>query len=69
MLEELARDYTEYSDKVRITQEFGNRCEDVTPKGQKGMTTRKYNKFADACEAAGLTLKEQTAILRKAINA
>ena len=68
MLERLARDYTEYSDKVVKSQDFGNKCEDITPKGQKGMATRKYNKFADACEAAGLTLKEQTAILRKVRN-
>ena len=64
-IESLAKEYAEYSNKNTKYGHFGQRCADLTPKGKKAAATRKYNKFADACENAGLSLKEQSAILKK----
>lgn len=67
MLKSLAKDYAEYSARVSISSDCDisrSRSEDLTPRGQKAARTKKYNKFADACETAGLSLREQTAILK-----
>jgi len=64
-LEGLAKDYADYENKVQVYAPFGQRMCDLTPKGMKAASTRKYNKFADACEKAGLTLKEQATILQR----
>ncbi len=66
-IDELAKDYAEYSKRTTHLSSFGKGCEDITPKGKKGFITRKYNLFADEADRLGVSLIGRNEILRKYI--